>query len=344
MFGKVIKFHGSALIEAELIASSLPGTMPLTSDGIDNLGSGYTLAPGSTMYVTGIDKRYILGTDSTWSEMPGSGGGSTVTVTQIKSSGEKIATITVDGVGTDLYASAGGSGGGAVDSVNGKTGDVVLAASDVGAVADADYVHTDNNYTTAEKTKLSGIAAGAEVNVQPDWSQTDTDAEDYIKNKPTIPTVTGKADKVASATSGNFAGLDSNGNLTDSGKKASDFQTALTFDSTPTENSANPVTSDGVYTALAGKAETTNTTVSLPAASWVGAAAPYTQTVNVTGILATDTPIIDVVVSSTVATGIDEVAAWACITKAKTGAGTITFSCYEDKPTTDITVAVKVVR
>ena len=36
----------------------------------------------------------------------------------------------------------------------------------------------------------------------------------------------GKADKVSGATEGNFAGLDSNGNLTDSGKKASDFATA----------------------------------------------------------------------------------------------------------------------
>jgi len=34
-----------------------------------------------------------------------------------------------------------------------------------------------------------------------------------------------KADKVASATNGNFAGLDANGNLTDSGKKAGDFAT-----------------------------------------------------------------------------------------------------------------------
>ena len=37
--------------------------------------------------------------------------------------------------------------------------------------------------------------------------------------------VSGKADKVSSATNGNFAGLDSNGNLTDSGKKPSDFLT-----------------------------------------------------------------------------------------------------------------------
>ena len=35
-----------------------------------------------------------------------------------------------------------------------------------------------------------------------------------------------KADKVTGATAGNFAGLDSNGNLTDSGKKAADFATA----------------------------------------------------------------------------------------------------------------------
>ena len=35
-----------------------------------------------------------------------------------------------------------------------------------------------------------------------------------------------KADKVANATSGNFAGLDENGNITDSGKKASDFATS----------------------------------------------------------------------------------------------------------------------
>ena len=53
-----------------------------------------------------------------------------------------------------------------------------------------------------------------------------------VKNDGTIDTTTyisdisGKADKVSNATSGNFAGLDNNGNLTDSGSKASDFATA----------------------------------------------------------------------------------------------------------------------
>ena len=36
----------------------------------------------------------------------------------------------------------------------------------------------------------------------------------------------GRANKVSGATNGNFAGIDGNGNLTDSGSKASDFATA----------------------------------------------------------------------------------------------------------------------
>ena len=53
-------------------------------------------------------------------------------------------------------------------------------------VQDASYVHTDNNFTDADKTKLSGIEAGAEANVQADWSQSDSTADDYIKNKPDL--------------------------------------------------------------------------------------------------------------------------------------------------------------
>lgn len=47
-----------------------------------------------------------------------------------------------------------------------------------------------NDYTTAEKNKLNGIASGAEVNTQSDWNITDSASDAYIKNKPTIPTKT----------------------------------------------------------------------------------------------------------------------------------------------------------
>ena len=46
---------------------------------------------------------------------------------------------------------------------------------------------SSNDFTNEELEKLNGIQAGAEVNVQSDWDQTDTSADDYIKNKPTIP-------------------------------------------------------------------------------------------------------------------------------------------------------------
>lgn len=46
---------------------------------------------------------------------------------------------------------------------------------------------SSNDYTNAEKSKLEGIEDGAEANVQSDWDQTDTSADDFIKNKPIIP-------------------------------------------------------------------------------------------------------------------------------------------------------------
>ncbi len=45
---------------------------------------------------------------------------------------------------------------------------------------------TDESFTSAEKTKLSGIATGAEVNVQSDWNATTGDA--LILNKPSLVT------------------------------------------------------------------------------------------------------------------------------------------------------------
>ena len=44
---------------------------------------------------------------------------------------------------------------------------------------------TTASFTTALQSKLNGIAAGAEVNVQSDWGETTTTSDAYIKNKPT---------------------------------------------------------------------------------------------------------------------------------------------------------------
>ena len=68
-------------------------------------------------------------------------------------------------------------------SIPSKTSDLT---NDSNFVSDSAYVHTDNNYTTSEKSKLNGIAVGAEVNVQSNWAETSTTSDAYIQNKPII--------------------------------------------------------------------------------------------------------------------------------------------------------------
>ncbi len=81
----------------------------------------------------------------------------------------------------------------------------------------------------------------------------------------------------------------------------------------------------------------------LTADNWIGNAAPYTQTVNITGITAESSPIVDLVLSDTVETGLEEMKQWGYISKAVTDDNTITFSCYKTKPTITINFKVKVV-
>jgi len=45
---------------------------------------------------------------------------------------------------------------------------------------------TDGLMTDSDKFKLDGIESEAEVNVQSDWTTTDTDDDSYIKNKPFV--------------------------------------------------------------------------------------------------------------------------------------------------------------
>ena len=75
-----------------------------------------------------------------------------------------------------------------------------------------------------------------------------------------------KADKVTSATNGNFAGLDANGNLTDSGSKASDFATAAQgakADSAIQSVSGQAAVANSNYVAVSVEAATNNNAVTL---------------------------------------------------------------------------------
>ena len=102
-----------------------------------------------------------------------------------------------------------------VTSVNSQTGAVVLDTDDIAQGSTNKYMvlgttsttalagntttisstqatditnnNAKNSYPSADATKLAGIAAGAEVNVQSNWNETDTNSDAFIQNKPTIP-------------------------------------------------------------------------------------------------------------------------------------------------------------
>ena len=85
-------------------------------------------------------------------------------------------------------------------------------------------------------------------------------------------------------------------------------------------------------------------TVSLPAAGWAGDAAPYTQTVAVPGILETDTPHYGVVYSGTAEEKASRKEGFSLVDDLDTAAGSVTFTCFEEKPAVDLTVQLEVNR
>ncbi|WP_306569962.1 hypothetical protein [Faecalispora jeddahensis] len=92
-----------------------------------------------------------------------------------------------------------------------------------------------------------------------------------------------------------------------------------------------------------GKATTATYNATLTTAGW-SASAPYTQTVTVSGLLATYNPIADVVLSGTASTAQAQLEAWGCVGRMVAAANSFTAYCYETKPTTAIPLQIKVVR
>ena len=87
-------------------------------------------------------------------------------------------------------------------------------------------------------------------------------------------------------------------------------------------------------------------TGTLTAAGWSGSAAPYTQTLTISGMQATDNPFLGPNYTSTdVDTVKGQEEAFSLIGRIDSGAGTVTVYVYEDsKPEIDIPILIKVVR
>lgn len=108
-------------------------------------------------------------------------------------------------------------------------------------------------------------------------------------------------------------------------------------------STSSVMSQDAVTTQLNNKATTNLYTATLLSSGW-SSSAPYTQTVSVSGILSTDTPIADVVLDVVTSTAMTQISAWMCVSKIETANGSITATCLENKPEIDIPIQLKVVR
>lgn len=85
-------------------------------------------------------------------------------------------------------------------------------------------------------------------------------------------------------------------------------------------------------------------TVSLPASGWAGTSAPYIQTIANEKISKDDCPHYGVIYSQDLETRLKEREAFGYIDELEATDGTLTFTCFEDKPEMDLAIQLEVIR
>lgn len=78
-----------------------------------------------------------------------------------------------------------GEHGGVIQKIKQNGTEMTIDSSDKSVNFTNATTSADGLMSSADKTKLNGIEAGAQENVQSDWNQSSSSADDFIKNKPT---------------------------------------------------------------------------------------------------------------------------------------------------------------
>ena len=212
----------STYITTQRAISSTPTdgatTTAISSDwAFDNVKTAVPANAVFTDTVNTFDGAYssLTGTPSTFAPSAHNQGWSTITSTPTTIAGYGI-TDAFDGA----YSSLSGtptipSGNAIIDWTVSQTANIHADNYTDTTYTVGDGGLTQKNFTTTLKTKLDGIATGAEVNVQSNWNATSGDA--FIQNKPTLGTA-------AAADTGDFATA-AQGTTADSALQPSDIIT-----------------------------------------------------------------------------------------------------------------------
>lgn len=172
------------------------------------------------------------------------------------SAGTILGSTTAGNVSANLDGTGTVSGWTALNNTVAGKQDTIDSSHPLSADLVDDTSTTHKFATAADITKLSGIQAGAEVNVQSDWNVTDNTSDAFIKNKPSLATV---------ATSGDYADLSGTPTLATVATSGS-YNDLTNKPTIPTVNNATLTiqkngTSVGTFTANASSNVTANITV-----------------------------------------------------------------------------------
>ena len=209
---------GTNIAQSTFIAATEKGA----NSGVATLGAdGKVPASQLPSFVDDVLEGYLNATDGKFYE-------ESSYTTEIPAEGGKIY---VDLATSKTYRWGGSAYAVISDTLAlGETQGTAYEGSKGAANAAAIASHTGNSdihVTTSDKSAWNGkydLPSGGIPKT--DLAQGVQDSLDLADSALQASDIAGKADKVSGATADNFAGLDSNGNLKDSGSKASDFATA----------------------------------------------------------------------------------------------------------------------
>lgn len=181
-------------ITVNVVDSSTPAgsfTTNQASAGTVNIPAATTTSPGA---MTAADKTKLDGLLVSNVVDSGTNGNLTVTytngtTTDIPVYGHPTSGATAGSYGDTAAQSPAFGGTFKVTSTTVDNGGHVTAIAEHNVTIPSDTATTSaaGLMSATDKTKLEGIAAGAEVNVQADWNVSDSTLDSYIANKPTIP-------------------------------------------------------------------------------------------------------------------------------------------------------------
>lgn len=178
------------------------------------------------------------------------------------------------------------------------------------------------------------------------WNQNDPKKVDYVIGKEAVDAAIAAAQKTANngvTAAGNAQTAADNAQIAaDNAQTAADNAQTAADNAQATAENAEKNAKDYAKDYTDSKRKVFNTT--LTTNDWEGNSAPYTQTIGIEGILETDRPHYSAVYDADQEIRLAQKEAFAMVDDLDTTDGSVTFTCFEDKPAVNIPIQMEVNR